>query len=134
MEGARDSRSPGGNRSPRRSGLGQNLRRGCIGRQRGPLLFPAGEWFGAFHLPDVVAPLTGQKAVAALGAVTSLTLGRGLVAKIPGGNIGLAVGGAVIAIAGAKMLDGHVEAFVVGFGVGAAAQGLIGMFLGGKGA
>jgi len=80
-------------------------------------------------LPEVIGTLTGQKATAALGAVTSLTLGRGLVAKIPGGNIGLIVGGSAIAVVGAKMLDGHAESFVVGFGIGAAVQGALGFFL-----
>lgn len=83
---------------------------------------------------NALGALTTQKATAALGAATSLTFGRSLVAKIPGGNIGLMVGGAGIAIVGAKALDGHAEAFVVGFGIGAVFQGAIGMFLGGKGA
>lgn len=69
--------------------------------------------------------VTGQKAMAAAGAVASLTIGRNLIAKIPGGAVGLIVGGAGIAILGAQALDGHAEAFVVGFGVGALAQGIL---------
>lgn len=68
---------------------------------------------------------------AGAGAAAALTIARPVTAMIPGGGIGRAILGAVLAWVG-MMFDGVMGAFAVGFGVGLVAEGLLGLVLVGE--
>ena len=56
--------------------------------------------------------------LAGASAVLVPTLAEPLLRKIPGGNVGFAVAGAVMIYGGTKVTNGHMKALLVGTGAG----------------